>query len=205
MAQSKQFTFSVSILLSTTRKNTLIRRGKLVRKNTLKIDFATGIQIKRASSSSNCQSKGFQTTSNKLTRFTTCYTHKTPTKMFSPPNAAILLLLVLVVNIHYSLASGRPRRCYPEDCEVSAWSSWSSCSSSMSDERKLESRSRSITTPSCTGKACRRKLKESRLCYESNTQNGQGMGEEFCSIVKRILTFKTRTPSAFNGMLFMFW
>ncbi|XP_074624290.1 spondin-1-like [Acropora palmata] len=71
-------------------------------------------------------------------------------------------------------SQGRPRRCYPEDCEVSAWSSWSSCSSSMSDEQELESRSRSITTPSCSGNACRRKLKESRLCHGSNTQNGQG-------------------------------
>ncbi|XP_044178997.1 spondin-1-like isoform X2 [Acropora millepora] len=71
-------------------------------------------------------------------------------------------------------SQGRPRRCHPEDCVVSAWSSWSSCSASMSDEQELKSRSRSITTPSCIGKDCRRKLKESRLCYESNTQNGQG-------------------------------
>lgn len=92
--------------------------------------------------------------------------------------------VVFAKSTYYSLASGRPRRCYPEDCQVSAWSSWSSCSSSMSDEQELEFRSRSIITPSCKGKACRRKLNESRLCHESNTQNGQGMCEEFCSIVK---------------------
>ena len=94
--------------------------------------------------------------------------------MYSPANAAILLLLVLVFNIHDSLASGRPRRCYPEDCEVSAWSTWSSCRSSKSDEQESESRSRSVETPaSCRGKACPRKLKESRLCDGSKTQNSQ--------------------------------
>ncbi|XP_015766669.1 PREDICTED: SCO-spondin-like isoform X2 [Acropora digitifera] len=66
-------------------------------------------------------------------------------------------------------SQGRPRRCYPEDCEVSAWSYWSACSSSMSDEQ--ESRSRSITTPSCRGKACPKKLKESRPCYGRNRES----------------------------------
>ena len=164
-----------------------MRRGILGRKNTLNIDFVTEIQIKRASASSYCKSKGFKSTSNKLTRFmlqrlNSFYTHKTPTKIYSPANAAILLLLVLVVDIHYSLGSGRQRRCYPEDCEVSAWSYWSACSSSTSDEQ--ESRSRSITTPSCRGKACPKKLKESRPCYGSNTEKDQGMCEEFCFILK---------------------
>ena len=40
------FIFSLSILLSTKRNNTLIWRGMLGRKNTLNVDFVTGIQIK---------------------------------------------------------------------------------------------------------------------------------------------------------------
>ena len=107
LAQSKQFTFSLSILLSTKRNNTLIRRGILGRKNTLNIDFVTGIQIKRASNSSYCQSKGFKSTSNKLTRYNGSIhslTPITPTKMSSPANAAISFcgfwLLIFIIPLH---------------------------------------------------------------------------------------------------------
>ena len=155
----------------------MIRRRILGRKN------VSGIQIKRASACSYCQSKGFKLTRFKLQRLNSfSYPHNT-NKMSSPANAAILLLLVLVVDIHYSLASKRPRRCYPEDCVVSDWSSWSSCSSSTSDEQGSKSRSRSIMTYASCGGTCTSKLEESRLCYGSNTKNSQGKCEEFCSLV----------------------
>ena len=65
------FIFSLSILLSTKRNNTLIWRGILGRKNTLNVDFVTGIQINRASASIvTVNQKVFQNTFNELTTFT---------------------------------------------------------------------------------------------------------------------------------------
>ncbi|XP_067022371.1 spondin-1-like [Acropora muricata] len=95
--------------------------------------------------------------------------------MYSPVNATILALFLLVFDIYFSGSSGRPQRCYPVDCVVSDWTLWSSCSSSMSEQQESESRSRSVTTPvSCEGKACPLELEETRVCYGSNTQNSQG-------------------------------
>ncbi|XP_015770617.1 PREDICTED: thrombospondin type-1 domain-containing protein 7B-like isoform X1 [Acropora digitifera] len=109
--------------------------------------------------------------------------------MHSPENAAVLVLLVLVVDIQYSGASGRPRRCPVVNCSVSDWSPWSSCNSSMTEHEGSESRSRSIkTTPSCGGKVCPLNLQESRLCYGSTAQNSYSEGNTKSGISKTAIT-----------------
>ncbi|XP_015770618.1 PREDICTED: thrombospondin type-1 domain-containing protein 7B-like isoform X2 [Acropora digitifera] len=120
--------------------------------------------------------------------------------MHSPENAAVLVLLVLVVDIQYSGASGRPRRCPVVNCSVSDWSPWSSCNSSMTEHEGSESRSRSIkTTPSCGGKVCPLNLQESRLCYGSTAQNSYSEGNTKSGISKTI----TIGASVGGGILFL--
>lgn len=140
---------------------------------------------------SNRQSKGFskyfQWINNVYIGSNYLLTHKALTKMHSLANATVLVFLGLAVDIQYSGASQRPRRCPALNCSVSDWSPWSSCNSSMSEHQGSESRSRSITTtPSCGGKVCPLNLQESRLCYGSTAQNiySEGLYEEFCSFVK---------------------
>ncbi|XP_015755563.1 PREDICTED: thrombospondin type-1 domain-containing protein 7A-like [Acropora digitifera] len=120
--------------------------------------------------------------------------------MHSPENAAVLVLLVLVVDIQYSGASGRPRRCPVVNCSVSDWSPWSSCNSSMSEHEGSESRSRSITTtPSCGGKVCPLNLQESRLCYGSTAQNSYSEGNTKSGISRTIKI----GASVGSGILFL--
>ena len=69
------------------------------------------------------------------------------------------------------------RVCYgsrAENCQVSSWSYWSSCSASTCGSQGSQTRSRSITSyPSCGGNTCPSNLQESRLCYGSRLENCQ--------------------------------
>ena len=60
------------------------------------------------------------------------------------------------------------RTCYgtsPQDCRVSSWSYWSSCSTSRCGQRGSQRRSRSVATSSaCGGRQCL-DLKQTRTCY----------------------------------------
>ena len=69
------------------------------------------------------------------------------------------------------------RLCYgsrPENCQVSSWSYWSSCSASTCGRQGSQTRSRSIITyASCGGSTCPSNLRQSRLCYGSRAVNCQ--------------------------------
>ena len=69
------------------------------------------------------------------------------------------------------------RLCYgsrAENCQVSSWSYWNSCSASTCGRQGSQTRSRSITSyPSCGGNTCPSNLQESRLCYGSRVENCQ--------------------------------
>ena len=69
------------------------------------------------------------------------------------------------------------RLCYgsrAENCQVSSWSYWNSCSASTCGRQGSQTRSRSITSyPSCGGNTCPSNLQESRLCYGSGVENCQ--------------------------------
>ena len=79
--------------------------------------------------------------------------------MHSTANAAILVLLISVIDIHHCSAW-----CVPVDCAVSNWSHWSSCSASCRTDGS-QTRSRSITTrPRLGGNACPSNLRESQPC-----------------------------------------
>ena len=59
----------------------------------------------------------------------------------------------------------RRRRCPQQDCQVSSWSYWSSCSASQCVKHGAQSRSRTEeTSPSCGGETCP-ELHETRQCY----------------------------------------
>ena len=92
--------------------------------------------------------------------------------MFS---ARITLLVLLITFIVFQHADARRRRrCPRRDCEVSYWSSWSSCSANSCGQRGHQSRSRMITShSSCGGTACPSSLDETRQCYSSTPVNCQ--------------------------------
>ena len=65
------------------------------------------------------------------------------------------------------------RQCTPQDCQVSSWYSWNSCSVSTCGRQGLQYRSRSVTSSaSCGGGSCP-ELYESRQCYGSTIENCQ--------------------------------
>ena len=67
----------------------------------------------------------------------------------------------------------RRRSCTPQDCQVSSWHSWNSCSVSKCGQQGSQSRSRSVTGyASCGGASCSQ-LHESRQCYGSTPENCQ--------------------------------
>ena len=104
-------------------------------------------------SASTCRTEGSQTRSRSITTHPSCGGNACPS------------------NLQES------RRCYgsrPENCQLSSWSYWSSCSASTCGREGSQTRSRSITTsPSCGGNACPSNLQESRLCYGSRAENCQ--------------------------------
>ena len=89
--------------------------------------------------------------------------------MFSPRITLLVLLFLFIVFQHADAwRRRRRRRCPVRDCEVSYWSSWSSCSADSCGQRGYESRSRTITSySSCGGAACPSSLDETRQCYSS--------------------------------------
>ena len=67
----------------------------------------------------------------------------------------------------------RRRQCTPQNCQLSCWDSWRSCSAFTCGREGSQSRSRSITSyASCGGGSCP-ELHESRQCYGSPTENCQ--------------------------------
>ena len=87
------------------------------------------------------------------------------------------MLAVLFILVDYSDAwfSRRRRRrsCSPQDCQVSEWSYWSSCSASQCVQHGSQSRSRTEeSSPSCGGAPCP-DLKETRQCYGTTPVNCQ--------------------------------
>ena len=96
-------------------------------------------------------------------------------KMFSATIIPLVLLVLFIVFQHADAWQRRPRRrCPRRDCEVSYWSSWSSCSANSCGDRGNQSRSRIITSnSSCGGVACPPSLDETRQCYSSALVNCQ--------------------------------
>ena len=89
-----------------------------------------------------------------------------------------LVVFILLLSFQNGAESWRRRRrrqqCTPQDCQVSSWYSWNSCSISTCGRQGLQSRSRSITThPSCGGNSCTSNLRELRLCYGSRAEHCQ--------------------------------
>ena len=86
----------------------------------------------------------------------------------------VFFLLVSVIFFQHTDAwrRRRRRRCPVRDCEVSYWSSWSSCSAYSCGQRGYESRSRTIRTySSCGGAACPSSLYQTRQCYSSTPED----------------------------------
>ena len=86
-----------------------------------------------------------------------------------------LVIFILLLNGAESWHRRRRRQqCTPQDCQVSSWYSWNSCSVSTCGRHGSQSRSRSITThPACGGNSCPLNLRESRLCHGSRAENCQ--------------------------------
>ena len=87
-----------------------------------------------------------------------------------------LVVFILLFIFQHGAESWRRRRrwhCTPQDCQVSSWDSWRSCSASTYGREGSQSRSRSGTSyASCGGRSCP-ELHESRQCYGSPTENCQ--------------------------------
>ena len=93
--------------------------------------------------------------------------------MLSAKFLVVFILLFIFQNGAESWRRRRRRRCTPQDCQVSCWDSWRSCSASTCGREGSQSRSRSVTrSASCGGGSCP-ELHESRQCYGSPTENCQ--------------------------------
>ena len=93
--------------------------------------------------------------------------------MLSAKFLVVFILLFIFQDGAESLRRRRRRQCTPQDCQVSCWDSWSSCSASTYEREGSQSRSRSVTSyTSCGGGPCP-ELHESRQCYGSPTENCQ--------------------------------
>ena len=67
----------------------------------------------------------------------------------------------------------RRRSCSPRNCEVSSWSSWSSCSAEKCGQQGSQRRTRwRVSEPSCGGSECPT-LEETRQCYGTRSVNCQ--------------------------------
>ena len=93
-------------------------------------------------------------------------------------SCTFLVAFILLLSFQNGAESWRRRRrrqqCTPQNCQVSSWYSWNSCSVSTCGRQGSQFRSRSITThPSCGGNSCPSNLRESRLCYGSRAENCQ--------------------------------
>ena len=90
-------------------------------------------------------------------------------------NIVLVLLLFncfLETNAWFSRRRRR-RFCSPRDCEVSSWSSWSSCSAEQCGQEGSQQRTRwRVSEPSCGGSECPN-LQETRKCYGTRSVNCQ--------------------------------
>ena len=87
----------------------------------------------------------------------------------------ILFLLVFIVFNHTDawFSRRRRRKCTPRACEVSSWSSWSSCSAEQCVQHGWQRRTRTEeSSPSCGGSECP-ELDETRQCYGTRSQDCQ--------------------------------
>ena len=88
-------------------------------------------------------------------------------KMISVKILAVGIVVALLIFVHRSdtWRRRRRRRCPVRDCQVSSWSSWSSCGASECGQPGSQSRSRQEeSTASCGGVQCP-DLHETRQCY----------------------------------------
>ena len=93
--------------------------------------------------------------------------------MLSAKFRVVFILLFIFQDGAEGWRRRRRRQCTRQDCQVSSWDSWNSCSASTCGRRGSQSRSRSITSyASCGGSSCP-ELYESRQCYGSTTENCQ--------------------------------
>ncbi|XP_068711982.1 von Willebrand factor D and EGF domain-containing protein-like [Montipora foliosa] len=66
----------------------------------------------------------------------------------------------------------RRRSCSQSNCQMSSWSSWSTCSAQLCGIQGSQKRSRHVRiTPSCGGKACPSNKQETRSCYGTAAVN----------------------------------
>ena len=87
----------------------------------------------------------------------------------------VLVLLFLNCFLETDAWSRRRRRrsCRPRNCEVSSWSSWSSCSAEQCVQHGSQQRTRwRVSEPSCGGSECST-LEETRHCYGTRSVNCQ--------------------------------
>ena len=94
--------------------------------------------------------------------------------MLSTKFLVVFILLFIFQDGAKSWSRRRRRQyCPRQDCQVSSWYSWNSCSASRCGRQGSQSRSRSVTSQaSCGGSSCP-DLYESRQCYGSTSENCQ--------------------------------
>ena len=93
--------------------------------------------------------------------------------MLSAKFLVVFILLFIFQDGGNSWRRRRRRRyCPPQDCQVSSWTAWSSCSASKCGRQGSQSRSRSVTSEASCGGACP-ELYTSRQCYGSSPENCQ--------------------------------
>ena len=87
-----------------------------------------------------------------------------------------ILVFVVLFAVFYDANAWRRRRrrrCTPHACEVSSWSSWSSCSVQQCRQEGLQRRTRTQVSPaSCGGTDCP-ELDETRQCYGTRSVDCQ--------------------------------
>ena len=93
--------------------------------------------------------------------------------------AAFVLLVIVITFITESQSWRRRRRrrrrsCSPANCQVSSWSSWSTCSVLQCGKPGYQMRTRHVIThPSCGGTACPSSFQETNICYGTTATNCQ--------------------------------
>ena len=106
-----------------------------------------------------------------------CFTSVKGVQNFGMKFCNIVLVLLLFncfleTNAWFSRRRRR-RFCSPRDCEVSSWSSWSSCSAEQCGQEGSQQRTRwRVSEPSCGGSECPN-LQETRQCYGTRSVNCQ--------------------------------
>ena len=106
-----------------------------------------------------------------------CFTSEKGVQNFGMKFCNIILVLLLFncfleTNAWFSRRRRR-RFCSPRDCEVSSWSSWSSCSAEQCGQEGSQQRTRwRVFEPSCGGSECPN-LQETRQCYGTRSVNCQ--------------------------------